>query len=93
VGPTVVGFFTPVVPLLPHGAAAFFPAATSPPPLLPRAGANGQGSMQQQLHDAAGGTPSLLCLHPLSLPKPVMQNGDLLETVERIVRNYYDTLF
>jgi hypothetical protein len=22
-----------------------------------------------------------------------MQNGDLLETVERIVRNYYDTLF
>jgi hypothetical protein len=49
-----------------HGATVFFPTATSPPPLPPRAGANGQGSMQQLLRDAAGGTPPP-CLHPLSL--------------------------
>jgi hypothetical protein len=41
VGPAVVGSFTPVVRILPHGATIFFPVAASPPPLPPRAGANG----------------------------------------------------
>jgi hypothetical protein len=67
VGPTVADSFTPVGRLLPHSAVVFFPVVASPPLLPPSAGANGQGSMQQLLRDAAGGTPPLLCLHPLSL--------------------------
>jgi hypothetical protein len=80
VGPAFAGSLT-LAGRLPHGATVFFPAATSPPPLPPRAGANGQGSMQQLLRDAAGGTPPLPCLHPLSFPQPAMRTGDLLETV------------